>query len=495
MALIQLLDCASDLLYVGISLFASDALFQLGRLFVLLPLLWYAACLFTVKLSSGRVVSLVLYFDAYSDDSWRSVTPLQALDRPGPATQNRERIHAFWWYMSAPAVLSARWLQGRVDAGLERTGEWRAVQALLGVVRALVRGTAYFAVVATLPLAVGASAACAAGYVLLLGPLMLRLELLSSAAVANRFFLRARDPLDAFQLSFLCQTRGMSHAVLESLPQAVITMFNASALARLGLPGFTALAGVSFAFSMMSLLANVLHWTTSYLAFREAPDAATKDTRSAFARNMARWDRLMLSDTPPGGMLPHTHLASTAVSPMPMYTSAADVPPLSLPPTPATPATASADATPQSSGRFGLAGFNTLLGRSRSIKLLRHDLLLTDVRRGVRVELKADAPARFRQDQPGTVLQAGAHGEIDEDAPCPNPYVKWDGGQGRIFFNITDLSLLSVRRAASGGTPQASEQSVAGPEADEDAARTSGDVDTVARVDTPGEGAQPTEGV
>ena len=435
LAVVQLLDNGSDVLYVTTAVFATYRLFQLCALFIALPTLWYLAVLARVKLSLNRVWSLALYGDPYSDDSVRSITPLAALERPGPPVQERERMHVFWWWACAPAVLIARPALLSLDATARRMEHSPAALGLLGLVRFVIRAAIFVLAAFTLPLAFGASALAAVGYVLALGPVMLRLEMLSSATTANRYFLRcdplSPEPLDAMEMAFLYQTRGLSHALLQSAPQVLITISNVAALQKTTLPTgyeqFSKLSKVTLAFSIISLLLNLAHWVTSYMQFRGVAAAGGKG-RASLSSNMAHWDRLRLLNGPGAFAFTDVGAGGVQVAAAPAAASAAAILPVlsaAAPPPPPPP-------QPRSRSQRARA----------AAPMEKYELLLADVRRGARVELKPDAPEKFRADEPGTILLPGARGVIDEDAPCATPYVHWEGGAGRIFFHISDLYLV-----------------------------------------------------
>jgi len=440
LALVQMLDNGSDVLYVTTGVFATYRLFQLCALFVALPTLWFLAVLARVKLSLNRVWSLALYGDPYSDDSMRSITPLAALERPGPPVQERERMHVFWWWACAPAVLIARPALLSLDAAARRLEHSPAAVGLLGLVRFVIRAAIFVLAAFTLPLAFGASALAAVGYVLALGPIMLRLEMLSAATTANRYFMRCDpltpEPLDAEEMAFLYQTRGLSHALLQSAPQALVTISNVAALKHFLLPTgyeqFSKLSKVTLAFSLISLLLNLAHWVTSYMQFRGAAAKGGKG-RASLSSNMAHWDRLRLLNGPGAFAFTDAGAGGMPVAAAPAAASAAAILPVlsaAAPPPPPPP--------PQPRSRAARA--------RAAAPVDKYELLLADVRRGARVELKPDAPEKFRADTPGTILLPGARGVIDEDAPCANPYVHWEGGGGRIFFHISDLYLVVPRR-------------------------------------------------
>jgi len=439
LAIVQLLDNGSDILYVTTAVFATGRLYQLCAIFIAAPTAWYLVLLWRLKLSLNRVWSYALYGDPYSDDTMRAITPLAALERPGPPVQERERMHVFWWWATAPAVLLARPALLRCDALARQAEHSPAALGLLGFCRFCIRALVFCFVAATLPFAFGASALAAVGYVLALGPIMLRLEMLSSATTANRFFMRCDPrtptPLNAVELAFLFQTRGMSHALMQSVPQILLIISNVQALQAFTLPAgveqFSRLSKVTLAFSIVSAVLNLAHWASSYLQFREVAGKR----RTTLAKNMAHWDRLNLLNGP--GAVAFTDASSSVVGAdadaaaggAPIAASAAAILPVL-----SGAAAAAAAVPPQRSSRAARAAASAVVDR--------FELLLADVRRGALVELKPDAPAKFRADAPGSVLLPGARGVVDEDAPCVNPYIIWDGGAGRVFFHISDLYLI-----------------------------------------------------
>jgi hypothetical protein len=244
------------------------------------------------------------------------------------------------------------------------------------------------------------------------------------------------EPLDAEEMAFLYQTRGLSHALLQSAPQALVTISNVAALKHFLLPTgyeqFSKLSKVTLAFSLISLLLNLAHWVTSYLQFRGAAAKGGKG-RASLSSNMAHWDRLRLLNGPGAFAFTDAGAGGMPVAAAPAAASAAAILPVlsaAAPPPPPPP--------PQPRSRAARA--------RAAAPVDKYELLLADVRRGARVELKPDAPEKFRADTPGTILLPGARGVIDEDAPCANPYVHWEGGGGRIFFHISDLYLVVPRR-------------------------------------------------
>jgi hypothetical protein len=439
LAIVQLLDNGSDILYITTAVFATGRLYQLCAIFIAAPTAWYLVLLWRLKLSVNRVWSYALYGDPYSDDTMRAITPLAALERPGPPVQERERMHIFWWWATAPAVLLARPALLRCDALARQAEHSPAALGLLGFCRFCIRALVFCFVAATLPFAFGASALAAVGYVLALGPIMLRLEMLSSATTANRFFMRCDPrtptPLNAVEMAFLFQTRGMSHVLMQSVPQILLIISNVQALQAFTLPAgveqFSRLSKVTLAFSIVSAVLNLAHWASSYLQFREVAGKR----RTTLAKNMAHWDRLNLLNGP--GAVAFTDASSSVVGAdadaaaggAPIAASAAAILPVL-----SGAAAAAAAVPPQRSSRAARAAASAVVDR--------FELLLADVRRGALVELKPDAPAKFRADAPGSVLLPGARGVVDEDAPCVNPYIIWDGGAGRVFFHISDLYLI-----------------------------------------------------
>ena len=204
--------------------------------------------------------------------------------------------------------------------------------------------------------------------------------------------------------------------------------------------------------------------------------------RKRIAYGLARWDRVMLGDDIAAridGGLPSTALSRALVQlPMPvlpqqlpqhepavgmpafvtnpLFTGqahAANVPTAS-PTDLASGRTQSAPAAPdwlaRRLARLGSGASSGDIAAQGAAMYDRHALHVADVRRGVRVELKAGAPERFREDAPGRILLPGSQGVIDEDAACVNPFVVWDGGAGRMFFHVDDLLYLQLRRPDGG---------------------------------------------
>jgi 2-polyprenyl-6-methoxyphenol hydroxylase-like FAD-dependent oxidoreductase len=53
------------------------------------------------------------------------------------------------------------------------------------------------------------------------------------------------------------------------------------------------------------------------------------------------------------------------------------------------------------------------------------------------VRLRADTPRKFKEDS-DEMLDWGVTGVICDQSRTSNPYIKWDGDGGMVFFPITD---------------------------------------------------------
>ena len=500
--LLQLLATGVDALYLASTAFASTTLKGAAIGAAVLPSLWFYGLLATrFPLSLLRLTNKVVYDDPHCDETTlRTVTPLVALDRARVALEPGEVAPSAWWALASPALARlGTWRKAaltRADvAPSQRSFEtWTAAGAAIRLAAVVLNS------IALLPCA-ALNATSLAAYLCLRGPLLLRLDLLAHPAVAHAFFLRGPDErMSHAELAFLFATRSMSAALLGCLPMLALVPINSSQL-QLLLVGYWANENLPFAWSNTAQASMAIHgatvaavtafWLFSYLTHRPPPaveqahvaaqekaaqDAAGEEEeenapspaavaapRMSVAQrvlaSMASWDRIMLDDPLAGGAA--TPQAESqrqgGNSRQSAGTISAQLHALlvravggvergaanSGAAAPRPPPVGQGGESPDEEGAQAPAV-------APPPSVARHPLTEHTVTKGLRVELRPEAPPRHRLDDPSRLLLPGAQGVLDEDGPCASPYVVWDGGAGRIFCHVEDLWLVVQAKARAG---------------------------------------------
>ena len=486
-----LLTTGVDALYLSSTAFASSTLKGAAIGAALLPSLWFYGVLATrFPLSLLRLTNKVVYNDPHCDETtMRTVTPLVALERARVVLDPGEVAPSLWWAISAPALARlGTWRKAALTkadiAPSQRSFEtWTACASAIRLAGVLLSSTTL------LPCAT-LNAASLAAYLCLRGPLLLRLDLLAHPAIAHAFFLRSPgERLSHSDLAFLFATRSASAALLGCLPMLALVPINSSLL-QLQLVGYWAAENQSFAWSNVAQASMAIHgatvaavaafWLSSYFMHRPPPPAQQTAAEKAvpdasgeegeevasaapptppamnlttrLLTSMAHWDCIMLDDALGGGAAtpeaeagqPGQARASAGTISAQLHAllsravagsagrPVGDSDAVAARPSPVVEEdeAAAADVASPASGGFA-----------------RHVLTEHTVARGLRVELKPEAPPRHRLDDPSRLLVGGAQGTLDEDGPCASPFVVWDGGAGRIFCHTEDLWLLVQTKA------------------------------------------------
>lgn len=448
----------TDVLYLTRRSFASVWQRQLMTAFLFMPLLAYFGTLRRIQLNWARLHAALWFNDAGAADNlaligksaeaevYKSVSPRIIMQRGGAlARKPTELVGAVAWAVAAPVLVP-------VGHAMFACTERLAANAAMPVRSAAARRTlqaslAFLRVVGELWLAVSLITASSvlvaglAGYVVLLGPLLWRADVLSIPAAAQRFFywdqaLDGNKCLSPGDLSFLFSVRLLALALLQSVPMLALQIVNEQGLTAVSAQQNVSLLFIaSIACSSATIAAVLAHWLTSMYRFWMRPGdephqfdevhagSVTVSLSCSCDVRMELWDRVFEDashlDASTGARRSLSFSRSFGWGSQAVSSTSNELRSLSL------------ISVGGSTSRMRTVSTQTAAEPVSFVRQLtameRKDgrpLEQSDVASGVRVRLRADTARKFKESS-AELLPWGATGTIRDQRRATNPFIKW----------------------------------------------------------------------